>query len=76
MTFLSLNDIKPGEKATVSRITATGPIRRRLMDIGFTKNAHITCVGESPHRDPRAFLVRGAVIAIRSEDSKNILVYK
>ena len=34
----SLNDIKPGQKATVKELVSTGSIRRRLLDIGLVEN--------------------------------------
>lgn len=70
----SLYDIKPGETATVSRLSLGGSIRRRLLDIGLIENTLVQCVGESPAGDPKAYFIRGAVIAIRSEDSKRIHV--
>lgn len=70
----SLNDINPGENATVRELTAQGSMRRRLLDIGVVENTRIECVGRSPAGDPSAFLIRGAVIAIRSEDCGKILV--
>ncbi len=69
-----LNDIKPGECAVVKKIGSNCAIRRRLMDIGVVKNAKIECVGESPLGDPRAYLIKGAVIAIRSADCADIAV--
>lgn len=71
----SLNDINPGEKAKVLQLLSSGSIRRRLLDIGLIENTEIECIGKSPSGDPTAFLIRGAVIAIRSEDLKNILIY-
>ena len=70
----SLNDIKPGQKATVKELVSTGSIRRRLLDIGLVENTEVECLGRSPAGDPGAYLIRGAVIAIRSEDCRNILV--
>jgi ferrous iron transport protein A len=49
-------------------------MRRRLLDIGLIEDTDVECVGRSPSGDPTAFLIRGAVIAIRSEDCKNILI--
>lgn len=69
-----LNEIRPGEHARILDLTATGNMRRRLLDIGLITNTDIECVGKSPCGDPKAYLIRGAVIAIRSEDSKNILI--
>ena len=65
-TPLCLNDIKPGEKARVCCLTSCGSIRRRFLDIGLTENTLVECVG--------AYAIRGAVIAIRKTDSKNILI--
>lgn len=70
----NLNDIKPGEHAIISRLISTGSMRRRLLDIGLIENTDVECLGHSPAGDPTAFLIRGAVIAIRSEDCKNILI--
>ncbi|MBE7038049.1 MAG: ferrous iron transport protein A [Ruminococcaceae bacterium] len=69
-----LNDLSVGQKALVKEIKATGSMRRRLLDIGLINNTKIECVGQSPSGDPKAYLIRGAVIAIRSEDGKNILI--
>lgn len=70
----SLNSIEPGEHALVKQITASGSMRRRLLDIGLIENTDVECIGKSPCGDPKAFLIRGAVIAIRSEDCENILI--
>lgn len=72
--FVSLNMLDIGEKATVKELKNSGTIRRRLLDIGLTENAPIECVGKSPSGDPCAYLIRGAVIAIRCEDCKNIYI--
>lgn len=71
----SLNDIAPGEHAVISALQATGSMRRRLLDIGLIENTDVECVGRSPAGDPSAFLIRGAVIAIRSEDCANIFIH-
>ena len=68
----SLYDMKPGDKAVVRKLLNEGSIRRRLMDIGLIENTLVECVGKSPMGDPSAFLIRGAVIAIRSEDCGKI----
>ena len=69
-----LCDIKPGETAEVKKLLSTGSIRRRLLDIGLIEGTVVECLGKSPAGDPAAFLIRGAVIAIRAEDCRNILV--
>lgn len=71
---LRLCDIAPGQTATVRSLQATGSIRRRLLDIGLVENTPVECLGRSPAGDPSAYLIRGAVIAIRAEDCRSILV--
>ena len=72
----TLVSLAPGEKATVVSLESTGSIRRRLLDIGLIKGTNIECIGKSPAGDPRAYLIRGAVIALRNNDCENILVEK
>ena len=70
----TLKDIAPGQSALVTALLATGSMRRRLLDIGLIENTQVECIGRSPLGDPSAFLIRGAVIALRGEDCENILV--
>lgn len=69
-----LCDVRPGESAVVCSLAAADSIRRRFLDIGLTENTRVECLGRSPGGDPSAYLIRGAVIAIRREDCKKILV--
>ncbi len=71
---LSLNDVLPGQRVVVSALESKGSMRRRMLDIGLIANTEVECLGRSPGGDPSAFLIRGAVIAIRSEDCKDILI--
>lgn len=69
-----LSDIRPGEKATVSALRTECSMRRRLLDIGLIENTDVECLGRSPAGDPSAYLIRGAVIAIRAADCRDILI--
>lgn len=70
----SLNEIKPGEAAVVQSLCAHGSMRRRLLDIGLVEGTRVECVGVSPLGDPAAYLIRGAVIAIRAADCREVFV--
>lgn len=72
---ICLHDVNPGQIAVIQELRAKGSIHRRLLDIGLVKGTNVECVGKSPGGDPSAFLIRGAVIAIRSEDSTDILIH-
>ena len=71
----NLNDVMPGQAARIKKLNSSGSIRRRLLDIGLVENTEVECLGRSPSGDPSAYLIRGAVIALRSEDCNNILLY-
>ncbi len=49
-------------------------MRRRLQDIGLIEGTKVECIQKSPSGDPIAFLIRGAVIALRTEDSSSVLM--
>ncbi len=71
----SLDMIKPGQSVIISKICLDGSMKKRLYDIGLIENTSVRCVGVSPMKDPIALLVRGAVIALRCDDCKSILVF-
>lgn len=70
----TLNELKIGQTAKVEKLLSCGSIRRRLQDIGLIEGTEVECLQKSPAGDPVAYLIRGAVIALRSEDSRNILI--
>lgn len=70
----NLSVLMPGEKAIVTELDSPINMRRRFSDIGLIKGTEVKCVGKSPLGDPSAYLIRGAVIAIRREDAKGITV--
>ncbi|MBE6905354.1 FeoA family protein [Marasmitruncus massiliensis] len=71
-TFLS--SLKVGQKAKVTSLLSEGSMRRRLQDIGLIEGTEIECIQKSPAGDPVAYLIRGALIALRSEDSAMVLI--
>ncbi len=74
MNTYCLNDIPVGQSAWVDELLSTGSIRRRLLDIGITKGTQATCLYQSPSGDPRAYFIRGAVIALRKEDAACVAI--
>ena len=72
--MVTLNHLKEGKSAKVLHLLSTGSMRRRLQDIGLIEGTKVECLQKSPAGDPIAFLIRGAVIALRSEDSSKVLV--
>lgn len=76
MNEFYLNDSILDSNWIVKKINLDGSIKRRLLDMGLIEGTKIKNVLISPGGDPKAFLIRGAVIAIRDEDSSRIVVEK
>ena len=70
----NLNQLPLGAKAQVIALRCDSSIRRRLQDIGLIQGTEVECLQISPLKDPIAYLIRGAVIVLRQEDSHQILV--
>ena len=70
----NIGDMRPGEKGKVIKLATPLNMRRRFLDIGLIENTDIKCVGKSPLGGLSAFLIRGAVIAIRDEDCKTVFI--
>lgn len=69
-----LNQIPLNETYTIFKIDESNKMRRRLWDLGFTTGTPITTLYSSPSGNPRAYLIRGAVIALRNEDASTIRI--
>lgn len=69
---LCLTDLPEGARGRVVSLTAQGAMRRRLLELGFVENTTVECVLSGPGGDPRAYLIRGSVIALRRRDSAGI----
>ena len=72
----TMNNMKIGETAKVLRLELPKSAGRRLQDIGLIAGTKVFCALKSPSGDPKAFLIRGAVIAIREEDGAGVVVEK
>lgn len=70
-----LNLLVIDTKASIVSIDAEPNVKQRLMDMGINTGAKIECVNKSPFGDAKAFLVKGAVIAVRNIDSGKITVW-
>lgn len=69
-----LADLKPGESGYILTLTATGPIRRRLFDLGLVPGTKVQALFTSPSGDPVAYAIRGAVVALRLEGARQVML--
>ncbi len=71
---IPLNRLPVGRKASVSRLRLGGTERRRMLDLGIVGGTEIEPLYKSPSGNPAAYLIRGAVIALRTDTSSAILM--
>lgn len=72
--LIPLSILPLGEKAKVKALASDGLVRRRMLDLGLISDTEVEALQKSPSGDPTAYHIRGAVIALRSEEASKILV--
>ena len=70
----TLKDAKVGETVKVVRLNGTGPLKRRIMDMGITKGVQIYVRKVAPLGDPVEVTVRGYELSLRKADADLIEV--
>ncbi len=71
---IPLHMIACGASAKVKELTTAGSLRRRMLDLGLVNGTIVEAIRKSPSGDPIAYEIRGAVIALRSEEASKIIV--
>ncbi|MDF2594737.1 MAG: ferrous iron transport protein [Clostridia bacterium] len=71
---IPLSSLNLGEKCKVKTLISDGLVRRRMLDLGLIHDTVIEPLQKSPSGDPVAYLIRGAVIALRKDVASMILV--
>ncbi len=71
---LCLSALPEGESAYVTQVNAGPAMDRRLTDLGLVRGTRVTCVLRSPAGDPCAYLIRGALIALRRSDADGVVL--
>ncbi|KXB33164.1 FeoA family protein [Atopobium deltae] len=70
----TLRDVKVGQSCTVVRLTGTGAIKRRIMDMGLVKGTRVTIHKVAPLGDPIEVTVRGYELSLRKDEAQVIEV--
>lgn len=71
---IPLHKLPKGKSARVKSLINDGLSRRRLLDLGLIPNTVVKTERLSPSGNPVAYNIRGSVIALRKEESKNVIV--
>ena len=71
----TLKDAEIGQSVVVFKLHGEGAVRRRIMDMGITKNVEIFIRKAAPLGDPIEVCVRGYELSLRKADAEMIEIY-
>ena len=71
----TLKDAKIGQSVVVLKLHGEGAVRRRIMDMGITKNVEVFIRKVAPLGDPIEVNVRGSELSLRKADAEMIEIY-
>lgn len=70
----TLDRLRPGEHATVLRLSGHPGVRRRLMELGLVPGTAVQLIRRAPLGDPIELAVRGVHMSIRRSEASLIHV--
>ena len=70
----TLKDVPCGETVKVVKLVGTGPVKRRIMDMGITKGVDVYVRKVAPLGDPIEVTVRGYELSVRKNDAQCVEV--
>lgn len=73
---ISLSLLQPGDEGEVIRVQAQGPVRQRLLEMGFIRGARLRVEKLAPLGDPMELVIKGYHLSLRREESSCILVHR
>lgn len=69
-----LHLLRPGQRATITRINGEGALRRRFVEMGIVKGETILIERNAPMGDPVEYFIKGYHLALRKEEAAQIEV--
>jgi len=69
-----LRELKPGQIGKVIKISGSGSVHRRILDMGIVKGAEIEVERVAPLGDPIEVKIKGYHLSLRKEEAANIFV--
>ena len=71
---MTLREVKKGQTVTVLKLNGEGAVKRRIMDMGITKDTEIYVRKVAPLGDPVEVTVRGYELSVRKADAEMVEV--
>ena len=70
----TLKETSVGETVKVVKLNGSGPVKRRIMDMGITKGVDVFVRKVAPLGDPVEVTVRGYELSLRKADAELVEV--
>lgn len=71
---MTLNEFPPGAMLEITKLTGSGAVKRRIMDMGLTRGTRLYIRKVAPLGDPLELTVRGYELSLRKADAAMIEV--
>lgn len=71
---MTLDKLEIGKAAIIKTVGGTGPLRRRLLDMGLTPKTKVFVRKKAPLGDPIEIFLRSYELTLRLEDANKIEV--
>ncbi len=71
---MTLDDLRVGDRAEVVRLDTEGALKKRLLEMGFTRGAQVEVVKYAPLKDPVEYMLKGYHVSLRHEEAAKIIV--
>ena len=69
-----LSDLRPGQSATIVKVSGSGRFKRRLMEMGFVPGERVEMEKFAPLRDPGEFVIKGYHVSLRREEADMVVL--
>ena len=74
MVVRTLKELSPGETGVVIRISGSGPVRRRIIDMGIVAGTNVKVEKYAPLGDPIEIKAKNFTLSLRKSEAALIEV--
>ena len=71
---MTLDELKPGQRATILRIDGEGPLVQRLMALGMLEGSEVSMTRRAIGGDPVEVQVMDYALSLRREEARRVEV--
>lgn len=69
-----LSRLKPGDHGKIVRVSGSGALRRRILEMGLVPGTRVQVKGMAPLGDPIEVLVKGYSLTLRRQEAEAVTV--